>query len=61
MRLSLVAPKPMIPEGELLHYIDMIDARMYDMSLALKDVASGEFSDPVWVLDKEDFIISINN
>lgn len=44
--------KPMIPEGELLHYIDMIDARMYDMSLALKDVASGEFSDPVWVLDK---------
>ena len=44
--------KPMLPEGELLHYIDLIDARMYDMTLALKDTEPGEFTDPVWVLDK---------
>lgn len=44
--------KPMLPEGELLHYIDMIDARMYDMTLALKDTVPGEFTEPVWVLDK---------
>jgi len=44
--------KPMIPEGELLHYIDVMDARMYDMTLALKDTPAGEFTDPVWVLDK---------
>lgn len=44
--------KPMLPEGELLHYIDLIDARMYDMTLALKDTVPGEFTEPVWVLDK---------
>ena len=44
--------KPMLPEGELLHYIDIIDARMYDMDLAYRDVEPGEFSNPIWVLDK---------
>lgn len=44
--------KPMLPEGELLHYIDMIDARMYDMDLVYRDVEPGQFSNPVWVLDK---------
>lgn len=44
--------KPMMPEGELLHYIDMIDARMYDMEKALSTIESGEFSDPVFVLDR---------
>lgn len=44
--------KPMMPEGELLHYIDMIDARMYDMDKALSTVEAGEFSDPVFVLDR---------
>lgn len=44
--------KPMVPEGELLHYIDIIDARMYDMDLAYRDVEAGEFSNPIWVLDK---------
>lgn len=44
--------KPMLPEGELLHYIDMIDARMYDMELAYRDVEAGEFTAPIWVLDK---------
>lgn len=44
--------KPMLPEGELLHYIDIIDARMYDMELAYRDINPGEFTPPVWVLDK---------
>lgn len=44
--------KPMIPEGELLHYLDMIDARMYDMENVLAPVEPGQFSEPVWALDK---------
>jgi 3'-5' exoribonuclease len=44
--------KPLIPEGELLHYIDMIDARMYDMNKALKDMDDEQFTDPVFVLDR---------
>ncbi len=44
--------KPMIPEAELLHYIDMIDARMYDMDKVLSDIEKGEFSEPVFVLDR---------
>lgn len=43
--------KPMFPEAELLHHIDMIDARMYDMEKALRDVEPGEFSDRIWVLN----------
>lgn len=44
--------KPLIPEGELLHYLDMIDARMYDMNKALKDIEAEQFTDPVFVLDR---------
>ena len=44
--------KPLIPEGELLHYLDMIDARMYDMNKALKDLPDETFSEPVFVLDR---------
>lgn len=44
--------KPMFLEAELLHFIDMIDARVYDFEDNLKDVQEGHFSDPVWSLDK---------
>lgn len=44
--------KPMIPEAEILHYVDVMDARMYDMFEAIEDVESGEFSDRIWSLDK---------
>lgn len=44
--------KPLIPEGELLHYLDMIDARMYDMNKALKDMEAEQFTDPIFVLDR---------
>lgn len=43
--------KPLIPEGELLHYLDVIDARMYDINTALSTTEKGEFSDKVWTLD----------
>lgn len=44
--------KPMFLEAELLHHIDMIDARVYDYENALRNVEKGGFSDPVWSLDK---------
>lgn len=37
--------KPLIPEGELLHYIDMIDARLYTMEKVLRDTEPGAFAD----------------
>lgn len=43
--------KPMIPEAELLHYIDMIDARMYDFKNNLENTEAGGFSERVWTLD----------
>ncbi|HHY83610.1 MAG TPA: HD domain-containing protein [Clostridiales bacterium] len=43
--------RPMIPEAEILHYLDIIDARMYDMQKALEAVNPGEFSDKVWLLN----------
>jgi 3'-5' exoribonuclease len=42
---------PMIPEGELLHYLDIIDARVYDMQKALGEVEEGEFTNRIWTLD----------
>lgn len=43
--------KPLFPEAEILHYLDLIDARMYDMQEALDATFPGEFSDRVWTLD----------
>ncbi|MGI6537889.1 MAG: 3'-5' exoribonuclease YhaM family protein [Caldicoprobacterales bacterium] len=43
--------RPMIPEAEILHYLDMIDARMFDMQKALETVSPGEFSDKIWLLN----------
>ncbi len=44
--------KPMIPEAQLLHYIDTIDANMYDMDKALKEVDDTEFTGSIWTLDR---------
>lgn len=44
--------KPMFLEAELLHHIDMIDARVYDYQNATRNTEAGAFSDPVWALDK---------
>ena len=43
--------KPMIPEAEMLHHLDIIDARMYDMNKALGDTVEGKFSERIWSLD----------
>jgi 3'-5' exoribonuclease len=43
--------KPLFPEAEILHYLDMIDARMYDMQEAIAAAEPGGFSDRVWTLD----------
>lgn len=43
--------KPLFPEAEALHYLDILDARMFDMEDALKGVEPGEFSDRIWTLD----------
>jgi len=43
--------KPLFPEAEMLHYLDMIDAKMYDMEEAIEKTEPGEFSERVWTLD----------
>ena len=43
--------KPLFPEAEMLHYLDMIDAKMYDMEEAVNRTEPGEFSDREWTLD----------
>jgi len=44
--------KPMFLEAELLHHIDMIDARIFDFSLAVRDVEPGSFSESIFSLDR---------
>ena len=44
--------KPMFVEAEVLHHLDMIDARIYDMQKATSDIEEGEFSSPVFSLDR---------
>jgi 3'-5' exoribonuclease len=43
--------KPLFPEAEILHYLDIVDARMDDMETALRGVDGGGFSEPVRILD----------
>jgi 3'-5' exoribonuclease len=42
--------RPMFPEAEILHYLDIMDARMFDMHKALGDTAGGKFSERLWTL-----------
>jgi 3'-5' exoribonuclease len=42
--------RPMFPEAEILHYLDIIDAHMFDMRKALDDTAPGKFSERLWTL-----------
>jgi 3'-5' exoribonuclease len=43
--------RPMFPEAEVLHYLDMVDAKMFDMEEALAGAAPGGFSDRIRTLD----------
>ena len=42
--------RPMLPEAEILHYLDLIDARMYDMGKVLAGTEPGQLSEKVWLL-----------
>lgn len=43
---------PMFPEAEMLHWIDLLDARMNEMEAAVIRTPSGAFSDKIWALDR---------
>jgi 3'-5' exoribonuclease len=43
--------KPMTPEAEILHFLDIIDARMFDFEHALEGIEQGTFTDKIWLLD----------
>jgi len=43
--------KPMTPEAEILHFLDIIDARMFDFERALEGTEPGSFTDKIWLLD----------
>jgi len=53
--------KPMTPEAELLHFLDIIDARMFDFEHALDNVGPGQFSDKIWLLDNRNLYKPTNN
>ena len=36
--------KPAFPEAEILHYLDIVDSRIYDMEAALSQAKAGEFT-----------------
>ena len=42
--------RPMFPEAEMLHYLDQVDARIYDMEEALNNTKPGTFSDKIWTM-----------
>ncbi len=52
--------RPLFPEAELLHYLDILDARMFDMQAALDATEPGAFSDKVWTLDNRRLYKPIN-
>ena len=43
---------PMFPEAEVLHWVDLLDARLNEMQNAVCKIASGAFSDKIWSLDR---------
>lgn len=45
--------RPMFPEAEVLHLIDLLDARMYEMDRALAAVSPGSFTERIWSLDRK--------
>ncbi len=53
--------KPMTLEAEILHYLDIIDARIFDFDNALKAVNEGEFTDKIWLLDNRNLYKTKNN
>lgn len=44
--------QPMFPEAEVLHWIDLLDARMNEMKSIMDRVPAGAFSEKIWSLDR---------
>jgi len=44
--------RPMFPEAEMLHLLDLMDARMYEMGHALAQIKPGEFTERIWSLER---------
>ena len=43
--------RPMIPEAELLHHLDNLDARMNEMQEALSEINQGELTGRIWAME----------
>jgi 3'-5' exoribonuclease len=44
--------RPMFPEAEALHWIDVLDARMNEMQGIMDRIPEGSFSEKIWSLDR---------
>ncbi|HVJ49229.1 3'-5' exoribonuclease YhaM family protein [Desulfitobacterium sp.] len=48
------SPKqPMLKEAELLHHLDVIDARMFDMNKAMEQTETGSLSPKIYSIDRK--------
>ena len=48
------SPKPpMFPEAEVLHTLDLLDARMFEMNRALQNAQPGGFTERIWSLERK--------
>lgn len=45
--------RPMFPEAEVLHILDLLDARMFEMNNALANTAPGTFTERIWSLERK--------
>lgn len=43
--------RPLFPEAEMLHHLDNIDAKMFDMEESLTTTEEGKFGEKIWTLD----------
>lgn len=42
--------RPAFPEAEVLHHLDNMDAKIFDMERALENTEAGKFSERIWIL-----------
>jgi len=49
------AMRPMFLEAELLSELDLMDARVNEIAIAMQGVQPGEFSNKIWALDNRKF------
>lgn len=49
------AVRPMFLEADILSELDLLDARIYEITDSLSDVAAGEYTNKMWALDNRKF------